>query len=92
MNIQSKSKRMVYAALFTALCCVATLSIQIPIPGTTGFIHPGDAFVILSGVFLGPVFGGLAAGIGSALANLLGGHLIYIPATFFIKGGIGHES
>ena len=92
MNTSSKTKKLVYAALFTALCCVATLSIQIPIPGTVGFIHPGDAFVILAGVFLGPVVGGLAAGIGSALANLLGGHFIWMPATFIIKGLIAFLS
>ena len=86
MSTNSTTKKMVYAALFTALCCVATLSIRIPIPGTTGFIHPGDAFVILSGVMLGPIYGGLAAGIGSALANLIGGHIMYMPATFVIKG------
>lgn len=74
------------AALFAALACVATMSIRIPTPGTGGYIHPGDAIVILSGVVLGPVWGLLAAGIGSALADLLGGYFIYVPITFVIKG------
>ena len=34
-------------ALFAALACVATMSIRIPTPGTGGYIHPGDAIVIL---------------------------------------------
>ena len=89
MNRSKRTKKLVYAAIFTALCCVATLSIQIPIPGTAEFIHPGDAFVILAGVFLGPLWGGLAAGVGSALANLIGGHFIWMPATLVIKGLIG---
>lgn len=74
------------AALFAALACVATMSIRIPTPGTGGYIHPGDAIVILSGVILGPLWGLLAAGIGSALADLLGGYFIYVPITFVVKG------
>lgn len=79
-------KKLILAALFAALACVATMSIRIPTPGTSGYIHPGDAIVILSGVILGPVWGLLAAGIGSALADLLGGYFIYVPITFAVKG------
>lgn len=68
----SKLKLMITAALFAALSCAATMSIRIPTPGTGGYIHPGDAIVILSGIVLGPVWGFLAGGIGSALADLLG--------------------
>ena len=79
-------KKIVMAALFAALACVATMSIRIPTPGTNGYIHPGDAIVILSGVVLGPVWGLLAAGIGSAMADLLGGYFVYVPITFAVKG------
>lgn len=79
-------KKLVMSALFAALACVATMSIRIPTPGTGGYIHPGDAIVILSGIVLGPVWGLLAGGIGSALADLLGGYFIYVPITFVIKG------
>lgn len=84
--MNSKLKKIVMAALFAAFACVATMSIRIPTPGTGGYIHPGDAIVILSGVILGPVWGLLAAGIGSAMADLLGGYFIYVPITFVIKG------
>ena len=79
-------KKLILAALFAALSCVATMSIRIPTPGTSGYIHPGDAIVILSGVILGPVWGFLAGGIGSALSDLIGGYFIYVPITFVIKG------
>ena len=79
-------KILILAALFAALSCVATMSIRIPTPGTSGYIHPGDAIVILSGVILGPVWGFLAGGIGSALSDLIGGYFIYVPITFVIKG------
>lgn len=79
-------KKLILAALFAALSCAATMSIRIPTPGTGGYIHPGDAIVILSGVILGPVWGFLAGGIGSALSDLIGGYFIYVPITFVIKG------
>ena len=63
-------------ALFAALACVATMSIRIPTPGTGGYIHPGDAIVILAGIILGPVYGMLAGGIGSALSDLIGGYFV----------------
>ena len=54
--------------------------------GNSSYIHPGDALVILSGALFGPVWGFLIAGIGSCLADLLGGYLTYVPITFLIKG------
>ncbi|MEZ3487150.1 MAG: ECF transporter S component [Lachnospiraceae bacterium] len=86
MNVNSNLKKTVMTALFAALACVATMSIRIPTPGTGGYIHPGDAIVILSGVILGPAWGFLAAGIGSAMADLIGGYFIYVPVTFAVKG------
>lgn len=86
MNMNMNLKKIVMTALFAALACVATMSIRIPTPGTGGYIHPGDAVVILSGVILGPIWGLLAAGIGSAMADLLGGYFIYVPITFAVKG------
>ena len=84
--MNSNLKKVVTTALFAALACVATMSIRIPTPGTSGYIHPGDAIMILAGVFLGPGWGFLAGGIGSAMADLLGGYFVYVPITFVIKG------
>lgn len=79
-------KKLIMAALFAALACVATMIIKVPTPGTEGYINLGDAIVILCGVILGPVWGFLAAGIGSCLADLIGGYFVYVPITFVIKG------
>lgn len=83
-----KVNRLVLAALFAALTCAATMVIRIPIPLTNGYIHPGDAIVILCGVFLGPLYGAVAAGLGSAFSDLLGGYVIYVPITFVIKAAV----
>lgn len=77
--------KLVMAAMFAALVFAATRIVQIPVP-TGGYIHAGDAVVILSGLVLGPVSGGLAAAVGSALADILSGFAQFAPATFFIKG------
>lgn len=90
--MRTNTKKMILAALFAAMTCAATFSIKIPTPGTGGYIHPGDAIVILAGVMLGGVYGGLAAGIGSALADLLGGYVLYAPVTFVIKGLVAFMS
>lgn len=50
-------KKLVMAALFAALACVATMSIKIPTPGTSGYIHPGDAIVILGRVLFSDLHG-----------------------------------
>ena len=63
--MKSGVKKIVMTALFAALACAATMAIRIPTPGTGGYIHPGDALVVLSGILLGPIYGGLAAGLGS---------------------------
>ena len=71
------------AALLAALTCVATKAIKFRSP--TRYIHPGDAFVLLSGIILGPVYGPLAAGIGSMIADLLAGYPQFAAATLIIK-------
>lgn len=79
-----KIKTLVYSALFAALCCVTTLVPHIPTP-LGGYIHAGDALVILSAFALGPLWGALAAGLGSALADIVVGSAIYAPGTLVIK-------
>lgn len=76
-------RKMVMAAVMTALVAVATAVIPIPLP--TGYGHPGDALVLLAGWLLGPLWGAVAAGLGSALADLFLGYVAYAPATFVVK-------
>lgn len=73
-----------FSGLFAAIVCVMTL-IAIPLPAN-GYANLGDCFVIISGAVLGPVYGPLAAGIGSMLSDIFLGYAVYAPATFVIKG------
>lgn len=77
------NKKLIYAALFAALCCVITMYHKFPT--LFGYIHAGDALVLLGAYVLGPLWGALAAALGSSLADLMAGYVQYFPGTFVIK-------
>jgi uncharacterized membrane protein len=73
-------------AVFTAFVTVFTRIVQIPVPGTTEYVNLGDGMVLLCPIFLGPVGGFLAAGLGSALGDIFSPYIIWAPWTLMIKG------
>lgn len=85
--MHSKTKRIVITALMAAMVCVATMIIKIPSP-MKGYLNIGDCIVLLCGWLLSPGFGFVAAGLGSALADMFSGYITYAPATFLIKGSM----
>lgn len=86
------TKKIVVTALLAALTVVGSairVTMPIDIAGTTSF-HLGNIFCALSGLLLGPWYGGLAAGIGSAIYDCL--NPLYISEcwiTFLTKGAYG---
>ena len=83
--MKTKTQKITMSALIAAIIFVVTRFIQVPMPAV-GYVNLGDAFVILAGWMLPGWYGFLAAGIGSALADVLSGFVIYAPATFIVKG------
>lgn len=83
----NKLYKTVLAALFAAFICVATLLIQIPLP-FSGYGNLGDCFILLAAWILGGKYGFAAAGVGSALADIIVGFPVYAPATFIVKGAM----
>lgn len=79
------AKKLAVTALFMALTMVATMFIRIPLP--LGYVNLGDAFVLLSVFVLGPVYGTIASGVGSGLADLFG-YITYAPGTLIIKSAM----
>jgi len=73
--------------MLAALVFAATYLFKIPISITQGYIHLGDAFILLGAVLLDwtavP-----AAAIGSLLADLIAGYPLYCLPTFLIKAGV----
>ena len=84
----ARIRRLALGGVLAALVLLATYSIKIPVPATGGYVHPGDAAILLSAVWLGP-YAALIGGVGSALADLLGGYFVYIAPTFLIKAAMG---
>ena len=83
MKTHFNTKKIVLVGLLAAITCLSTKSIRIPT--TKGYIHIGDSIVILSSIILGPLLGGLAASIGSFMADILAGYYMFAFATLIIK-------
>ncbi len=81
----NKTKKLVISALFASLVCVATMIIKIP-SFQGGYVNLGDSIVLVCGWFLSPGYAFAAAAVGSALADLFAGYVLYAPVTFAIKG------
>lgn len=91
MKQKISTKKIVMTALLAALTVVGSmLRIKVPsIVGTSAF-HLGNILCALSGILLGPWFGGLAAGLGSAIYDMM--DPMYISEcwiTFIMKGAYG---
>lgn len=86
------TKKIVLAALMAALTVAGSalrITLPLDIAGTTSF-HLGNIMCALSGLLLGPWLGGLAAGLGSAIYDML--NPLYISEawiTFLFKGVYG---
>ena len=77
MKINREGARIItLTGLFMALICVATLFFKVPIP--LGYAHLGTGFIFLAAVFLKNPYAMTATGVGSALADLLGGYAVGI--------------
>ncbi len=89
---RDKTLRFTQTALLAALSFVAFyfFKIKITLPGGgSTFFHLGNTFTALGAMLIGGVYGGLAGGIGLALADIASGDPIYAPTTFFLKLIIG---
>ncbi len=76
-------------SVFIAVVFVFTVLVAISIPATHGFWNVGEAGVYIVALIGGYVIGGVAGGVGSALADIFLGYAIYAPGTLVIKGAEG---
>ena len=84
MKNRNQLLKITTTAVMIALTCVLTMAVRIPSP-TKGYLNLGDCAVLFSGWLLGPIYGTVAGGVGSALADFLAGYPMYIPGTLIIK-------
>jgi len=71
-------------AIMSALVTVGTLIIRIPNP-MGGYFNLGDVMIFVAALTFNPLIGGIAGGLGSAIADIIGFPLFAIP-TLVIKG------
>lgn len=85
------TRKLAVSSVMAALIFVLTFSIRIPVPALAGgaYLNLGDSLIYCAAFTLGGIPAMFAAGIGSMLADIAGGALIYAPATLVIKGLMG---
>ena len=74
---------MILTALLAALTAALVALVKIPVG--PGFLHPGDAVVLLAGCLLPTPYAMAAAAIGGGMGDWIAGFPIWIPATVAIK-------
>ena len=80
-------KKLTMAGVMAALVFVMTYVPKVPVPVTGGYVHLGDGAIFLAALLLGPL-GIPAAAIGSGLADILGGYMVYALPTMVIKAAV----
>lgn len=84
--IKKQTQKITLCAIAAALTFLVTAFIPVKIPlFTQGYFNLGDSILITASLFVGGIYGGLAGGIGAALADIVLGFGVYAPATFIIK-------
>ncbi|MQY62235.1 ECF transporter S component [archaeon] len=71
-------------AIMSALVAVGTLIVRIPNP-MGGYFNVGDVMIFVAALTFNPLIGGVAGGLGSAIADIIGFPVFALP-TLVIKG------
>lgn len=86
-----KNVRLLVVVL-AAVVAVVTLFVRVPLP-SRGYFNFGDIAVVFAGLLVGATvpkerrwLGLIPGGLGSAVADLVGGYVIFAPLTFVAKG------
>ena len=82
-NSNAVITRIVFTGVMAAIICVIT-TFRIPLGQSK--VHFANSMCLLSGLLLGPVWGGTAAGLGSAIYDvLLGGYSFFDALITFVS-------
>jgi uncharacterized membrane protein len=85
-----KTRQVASIGIMGALTTIATMIFVFPIPATSGYFNLGDTIVMITSLTFGPLVGAIAGGLGSGLADLLGGWYNWVIFTTIIKGIEGY--
>lgn len=88
--MKDSMKRTALLGLFGALVIVATAVMRFPVPTFNLYFNLGEAVIYLTALLFGGPSGAIVGGVGSALADVLGGYPVWAPITLIIKGIEGY--
>jgi uncharacterized membrane protein len=73
-------------AILSAVTIVFTLAVRIPFAPTRGYFTLADVGVYFAGFAFGPLIGFVVGGLGTGLADILGGYAHFAIWSFLIHG------
>lgn len=74
------------AAIMIAVTTVFTMIVRVPIPATQGYVNFSDLATYFAAFAFGPLIGGVAGGVGAAIADLLSGYAQFALLTLLAHG------
>ena len=80
--MKNNTLKLTYTAVMTAVICVVTMLVKIPLP--YGYANISDAVILLFCAVVGH-YALIAASLGTMLADIFSGYAMYAPYTFVIK-------
>ena len=80
--------RIALMAVLTATVVVFTLLVRVPTP-IKGYISLCDVVITFSAFLFGPWVAAIAGGLGTGIADLIGGYAQWAPLSFVIHGAQG---
>lgn len=83
---RNKTLKLAFIGIMCALTTVVTCWAPIRIGSTDGYVNFGDTIIFLTALFAGPVPAMVVGGIGSMLADVIGGYMHWAGFTLLIKG------
>jgi uncharacterized membrane protein len=82
---RNTTRMVAYGGMLAALVLVVTRFSAMPIMNGQGYLNLGDVTILFAAALMGPA-AAIPAALGSAMADLWAGYVLYAPATFVIKG------
>ena len=97
-NLTLGPRTMALIAIMTAVTIVFTLAVRVPFAPTRGYFTLADVGVYFAAFAFGPSIGFIVGGLGTGLADILGGYAHFAIWSFlihglqgFVAGYLGHR-
>jgi len=83
------ASRIALVAVLTAVTVVFTIAVRFPTPIVKGYISLCDVVICFAAYLFGPWVAAISGGVGTAVADLLGGYSQWAPFSLVIHGAQG---